>query len=107
MTRVTTPKKPRKLPPRGKGGKFVKSSGLVKAHEPELVDTPTYSPHRVGIGEPIDWQREMTREVLPPRRVPKQAWAHKSDKLGWGVLLGGAVGIAYLASRLPSKGRRL
>lgn len=106
---MTTPKKPRKLPPRGKGGKFVKSGDHVQFGAPELVEAPTYSPHRVGVGEPIDWQRELTREVLPPRRRgPKRvAWAHRQDKLGLGVLIGGAVGIAYLASRLPSKGRHL
>ncbi len=105
---MTTPKKPRKLPPRGKGGKFVKSRELGVSGAPELVEAPTYSPHRVGVGEPIDWQRELKREVLTPRRGPKRAaWAHRQDKLGWGVIVAGAVGIAFAASRLPRKGRHL
>jgi hypothetical protein len=103
---VTAPKKPRKLPPRGKGGKFVKSIKPVevKVDVPELVETPTYSPHRVGIGEPIDWQRELTREVLPPRRPMRPQ--RESNKLGWGVIGAAAVGVGYALSRLPSKGRR-
>jgi hypothetical protein len=103
---VTTPKKPRKLPPRGKGGKFVKSGEPARSSEPELVEAPTYSPHRVGIGEPIDWQRELTREVLPPRRrgKPKE---RESNKLGTGVLIAAGLGIAYKLATLPSKGRHL
>lgn len=109
MTRVTTPKKPRKLPPRGKGGKFVKSGERVKVDEPEFAESPIYSPHRIGVGEPIDWQRELTREVMPPRRrgPERVAWAHRRDKLGWGVILGGVVGIAYAVSKLPGKGKHL
>lgn len=103
----STPKKPRKLPPRGKGGKFVKSGERARPPaEPEIVEAPTYSPHRVGIGEPIDWQRELSREVLPPRKRSKPR-SHGSDKLGWGVIVAGAVGIVYAASRLPSKGRHM
>jgi hypothetical protein len=104
---VTTPKKPRKLPPRGKGGKFVKSGELVKSGEPEIVEAPTYSPHRIGIGEPIDWQRELTREVLPPQRRRKPKSERESNKLAWGVILAGAIGVGYAFSRLPSKGRHL
>jgi hypothetical protein len=107
MSGVTTPKKPRKLPPRGERGKFIKVSKIVRAEEPEIVEVPAYSPQRIGIGERIDWQRELQREVLPPRsRSPKPvAWAHRNDKLGWGALAIGAVGIGYALSRLPGKVR--
>jgi hypothetical protein len=102
---MAAPKKLRKLPPRGERGRFVKSHELARVTEPEVVEAPTYSPHWIGVGEPIDWQRELTREVLPPRRRirPKQ----EKNILGWGVLAAGAVGIGYAFSRLPSKGRRL
>lgn len=107
---MTTPKKARKLPPRGQKGRFVKVSGPSASLEPELVGAPTYSPHRIGVGEPIDWQRELKQEVLRPRRRAPRVVSmirHSDAKLGWGVLGLGAVGIGYALSRLPSKGRHL
>ena len=102
-----TPKKPKKLPPRGVRGRFIKS-GEPRFREPvpELLDIPEYSPHRVGIGEPIDWQRELTREVLPPRRSSKPRPRRESAKLGWAVVAAGAVGVGIAVSRLPHKGWR-
>jgi hypothetical protein len=118
---VPTPKKPRKLPPRGQKGRFIKSRELARFREPEpeLVESPVYSPHRVGMGELIDWQRELSREVLPPRRRSNRPRferlpgtggpqdSPKLEKLTWGVLAVGAIGIGYALSRLPSKGRHL
>jgi hypothetical protein len=103
---VSTPKKPKKLPPRGERGRFIKAGELVRSHQsvPELLDIPDYSPHRVGIGEPIDWQRELTREVLPPQRRRKPV--RESNKLGWGVIAAGALGFGYAFSRLPHRGGR-
>jgi hypothetical protein len=98
-------KKPRKLPPRGEGGKFIKAARAARAAEPQLVESPAYSPMRVGI-DPIDWQRELTREVMPPRRrLPPKLKREESNRLGWAVVVGGVGGIAYLASRL-GKGKR-
>lgn len=71
-----------------------------------LLDIPEYSPHRVGIGEPIDWQRELMREVLPARRRSKFKSDRESNLIGWGVIAAGAIGIGYAFSRLPHKGGR-
>lgn len=107
LTCVPTPKKPKKLPPRGEKGRFIKSGGgpepvRSREPEPELLDSPDYSPHRVGIGEPIDWQRELTREVLPPRRYRKPKSGRESNKLGWGIIAAGSIGLGYaFISRLP------
>jgi len=105
---VSTLKKPKKLPPRGVRGRFIKSGAPVRSREPEpeLLDIPDYSPHRVGIGEPIDWQRELSREVLPPRRRVKSKPRRESNALGWGVIAAGAIGFGYALSRLPNKGWR-
>ena len=103
-----SPKKPKKLPARGQRGRFIKSGDPVRprALEPQLLDIPEYSPHRVGIGEPIDWQRELSREVLPARRRHKPKPVRESNLLGWGVIAVGAVGFGYAFSRLPHKGGR-
>ena len=71
-----------------------------------LLDIPEYSPHRIGIGEPIDWQRELSREVLPARRRHKSKSVRESNLLGWGVIAVGAVGIGYAFTKLPHKGWR-
>lgn len=110
---MATPKKARKLPPRGQKGRFVKVSAGASpgvSPEPELVEAPTYSPHRIGVGEPIDWQRELKPEVMRPRRRAPRVISmvrHSDAKLGWGVLGLGAIGIGYALSRLPNKGRHL
>lgn len=119
---MATPKKPRKLPARGQKGRFVKSGELraLREPEPELVEMPVYSPHRVGIGEPIDWQRELSREVLPPQRrryrrkferLPGTGGPQDSptlEKITWGVIAVGVLGIGYaLSTKLPRKGRHL
>lgn len=108
LLRVPSPKKPRKLPPRGQRGRFIRTNAPVKYREPEpeLIDMPEYSPHRVGIGEPIDWQRGLSREVLPPRRRGETPFRKESNLLGWGTVALGAVGIGYALSRLPHKGGR-
>lgn len=86
------------LPPRGGKGRFVKSSG------PKLIEMPEYSPHRVGIGERIDWQRELTREVQPPRKWRTPKVQRESNLLGIAVLAAGAIGIGWYGfSKLPSK----
>jgi len=103
-----SPKKERKLPPRGQKGRFVKSGvpRVPRAPEPQLLDVPEYSVHRVGVGEPIDWQRELSREVLPARRRSKPKSARESNLLGWGVIAAGAIGIGYAFTKLPHRGWR-
>lgn len=103
-----SPKKPRNLPPRGQRGRFIKSGEpwAPRAPEPQLLDIPEYSVHRVGIGEPIDWRRELTREVLPARRRHKPKPVRESNLLGWGVIAAGAIGIGYAFTKLPHRGWR-
>lgn len=75
---------------------------------PEIVEMPTYSPHPVGIGEEIDWQRTLSREVLPPqRRLKPQERPPKFGTFGLGLVLAGVLGTGYALSRLPKKGRHL
>lgn len=107
MVGVPSAKKPKKLPPRGEKGRFVKTGTPISRRElvPQIVEMPEYSPHRVGIGERIDWERELSREVLPPRRA-KSFKMKESNKLGWGIIAAGGVGIIYALTRLPDNLKR-